>query len=467
MATIDSTSQPIPSDRSQRELMPLPEDPQSWSEPGSVVDKMSRVIFNRTPLWWWVGFLISAALLLLFIFTLGSIAVRGTGLWNIDIPVVWAMDIVNLIFWIGIGHAGTFISAFLLLMGQEWRVAFSRFAEAMTLFALIVASLFPLFHLGRVELFYYIIPYPNTMILHPQWRSPLVWDFFAISTYGLISALFWYIDLLPDLAAMRDKAKSRFVKFFYAIPALGWRGDAMHWFGLHKTAFFLAALATPLVISVHSIVGLDFAISQLPGWHHTIFPPFFVAGAIFSGLAMVIIFAALLRSGFKMHNLITTDHLNKAAILMLITGLLVVYGYIIEIFGAWFAGDTHEWAVTVERAVGVYAPFYWGMLIFNGVFIQALWFKRIRTNPTALVIISIFVLIGMWFERFIIIPVSLAYPFMETMWEPFTFGFWDILTVISPFGLFLTPMFLFIRFLPSIPMAETQAVAIEEEHHAE
>ncbi|NDJ84937.1 MAG: polysulfide reductase NrfD [Chloroflexi bacterium] len=335
----------------------------------------------------------------------------------------------------------------------------------MTIFALAVAGMFPLFHLGRIELFYYIIPYPNTMALYPQWRSPLVWDFFAIATYTIVSIMFFYIDLIPDLATLRDKAKSRFVKFLYAIPAMGWRGDAFHWEGLTKTAFFLAVLATPLVISVHSIVGLDFAISNLPGWHHTIFPPFFVAGAIFSGMAMVLLFAALLRSGFKMQGIITDEHLNKASILLLITGLIVVYGYIIETFGAWFSGDTHEWALVVERSLGTFAPAFWGMIIFNGVVIQLLWFKSIRTNPTALVFISIAVLVGMWLERFVIVPVSLSYPFLEGMWDPFSFTIWDILTIISPFGLFLTPMFLFIRFLPTVSIAETQAVAVEEENY--
>ncbi|NJL94071.1 MAG: polysulfide reductase NrfD [Anaerolineae bacterium] len=358
-----------------------------------------------------------------------------------------------------------FISAFLLLMRQSWRTAFSRFAEAMTLFALAVAGLFPLFHVGRVELIYYTIPYPNTMNLFSQWRSPLIWDAVAISTYGLVSLLFWYIDLIPDLASMRDKARTRVAKFMYAIPALGWRGDAHHWQGLHRTAFFLAAIATPLVISVHSVVGLDFAISQLPGWHHTIFPPFFVAGAIFSGLAMVMLFAALFRSAYKMQTIITDEHMNKAGILMLITGLLVTYGYLIEIFGAWFSGDTYEWAYSVERVLGPLGWSFWGMMIFNAVVVQLLWFRSVRTNPTAMVLISLAILVGMWLERFVIIPVSLSYPFLENMWDPFTFGIWDILTVISPFGLFLTAMFLFIRFVPVIPIAETQATMIEEAHH--
>jgi len=434
----------------------------TWKEPGSAVDKVAGMIFGGTPLWWLIGFSISSLLLLLFVFTFLSVAIRGTGLWGISVPVVWGTAIVNLIFWIGIGHAGTFISAFLLLMRQTWRGAFSRFAEAMTLFALTVAGLFPLLHLGRIELAYYILPYPNTMILHTQWRSPLAWDMVAITTYGLVSLLFWYIDLVPDLATMRDKAEKRWVKLAFGLPAMGWRGDSRHWAALHKTTYILAAIATPLVISVHSIVGLDFAVALVPGWHHTIFPPFFVAGAIFSGLAMVIIFAALMRSGFGIQDLITDWHLDAAAKLMLVTGLIVVYGYFVETFAAWYASKEAEWLLVAERALGPYAPAYWAMIIFNGLVIQLLWFKRIRRNVTALILISLCVLIGMWLERFVIVPMSLSFPYLQSMWQQFNWGFWDIITVISPFGLFLTPMFLFMRFVPVVPISEMQQVAVEE-----
>lgn len=433
--------------------------------PGNVTDSVSSVVFRRTPLWWWIGFGISSILLLIYIFMFLSITLTGTGLWGISVPVVWGMGIVNLIFWIGIGHAGTFISAFLLLMRQRWRGTFSRFAEAMTLFAVATAGLFPLLHLGRIELFYYITPYPNTMILHSQWRSPLVWDFVAITAYGTVSLLFWYIDLIPDLAAMRDKAKSNFSKFAYGIFAMGWRGDSRHWSALHKTTYTLAAIATPLVISVHSIVGLDFAIALVPGWHHTIFPPFFVGGAIFSGLAMVLIFATMLRSGFGMQNLITEAHLDNAAKLMLVTGLIVTYGYLVETFAAWYSGHTEEVRLVIERAVGPYGIAFWGMIFCNAVVIQALWFKRVRRNPTALVIISLFVLVGMWLERFVIVPVSLSHPYIQSMWEPFNWTIWDILTLISPFGLFLTGMFLFIRFVPVLPIAEIAHEAVEHEEH--
>lgn len=440
----------------------VPQQTPSWSRPGSVTDKISTTIFSGTPLWWWIGFLISGGLFLVLVYVLFLISTVGTGLWGINIPVVWGMGIVNLIFWIGIGHAGTFISAFLLLMRQHWRSAFSRFAEGMTLFALATAGLFPLFHVGRPEWIYYVFPYPNTYGLHSQWRSPLVWDAIAISTYGLISAIFWFLDLLPDLAAMRDKAKNPAAKFLYALLAAGWRGDAKHWEGLHKTAYLLAALATPLVISVHSIVGLDFAIGILPGWHHDIFPPFFVGGAIFSGLAMMLIFAVILRRGFGMGDLITMDHMDKAAKLMLVTGLIVTYGYLIEWFGAFYKGDIYEVLLTIERAFGPYAVLYWGMIIANSVVAQLLWFKRFRNNENALVLISLAALVGMWLERFIIVPVSLSYGFLTPTWEIFNMTVIDWLTIFAPFGLFLSAMFVFIRFLPVIPIHETQQIAAEE-----
>lgn len=459
MATIDTVPK-----KSSEPSAPLQGRPAAPDTLGGVTDQIISVILTRTPLWWWIGFGFSATLAGLFFFLLFSLFTRGVGLWNLQVPTIWALDIVSLVFWIGIGHAGTFISAFLLLMRQHWRSAFSRFAEGMTLFALATAAIFPLFHLGRTEYFFYLAPYPNTMWMNPQWRSPLIWDFFAINTYLLISLLFWFIDLLPDIAALRDKARSPFVKFFYGILSMGWRGDAYHWQGLRKASIVLAALATPLVISVHSVIGLDFAIAIAPGWHHTIFPPFFVAGAIFSGLAMVLIFSVLLRSLYKFENLITIDHMDKAAKLMLVTGLIVVYGYIIEAFGAWFVQDAAETALVTNRSVGPFAPAFWGMIIFNTAAVMALWFRRVRTSPLMLVVVSVAILVGMWLERFVIVPVSLSYPYMEGMWNEYTMGPWDVLTLISPFGLFLTLMFLFIRLLPIISIAETKE-HVAEAHH--
>jgi Ni/Fe-hydrogenase subunit HybB-like protein len=431
--------------------------------PGFLVDVISSPIFRNTPVWWWVGFTISASVLGLFIFTIINLLVLGTGIWGINIPVIWGVGIVNFIFWIGIGHAGTFISAVLLLMRQHWRSTFSRFAEAATLIALVCAGLFPLLHLGRPQYAYWLFPYPNILELNPNWRSALAWDAVAVSVYGLVSLMFWYIDLLPDLAAMRDKAENRYVKMFYAILSTGWRGDSAHWERLHNSAYMFAAIATPLVISVHSIVGLDFAIALTPGWHHTIFPPYFVAGAVFSGFAAVIIIAVGLRRAFNWQEVITIDHLENAAKFVLVTGLMVTYGYSIEWFGAWYLNHEMEWILTIQRAFGQpYLLFYWSMIFFNVIAIQALWFKRVRRNIPLLVTICVGVLIGMWLERFVIVTISLSYSYLPSGQEYFQPTIWDWLTTLGPFGLFATLLLLFIRILPSIPMYEAELLASEE-----
>ncbi|NDJ54738.1 MAG: polysulfide reductase NrfD [Chloroflexi bacterium] len=432
---------------------------------GEITETVTNTIFGKAPLWWLIAFGISSALAGAFVLVLGAVALFGTGLWGINVPIVWGMGITNLVFWIGIGHAGTFISAFLLLMRQSWRNAFSRYAEAMTLFALATAGMFPLFHVGRPEWIFYFAPYPNTMILNPQWLSPLVWDAIAISTYGGISAIFWFLDLIPDIAAMRDKAKRPIPRAFYGFLALGWRSDSNHWERLHKTAYILAALATPLVISVHSVVGLDFAIGNLPGWHHSIFPPYFVAGAIFSGLAMTVIVGIVLRSGYEgLKDFITMDHIDKALKLMLITGLLVTYGYMAETFGGWYKADAFELPLIIERAIGPYAPFYLAMLFFNCILIQLLWFKPVRKNIALILVICVGILIGMWLERFVIVSVSLSYTYLAPTWEVFNFTFWDILTIFGPFGFFFAQFLVFIRFLPSLPISETQQHAVEVAH---
>jgi molybdopterin-containing oxidoreductase family membrane subunit len=441
-----------------------PSFPEGEYREGEIIDQVaSRILTSETPLWWWLGFAISGTLALIFLVTLGAIALVGTGLWGINIPVVWGVGIVNLVFWIGIGHAGTFISAFLLLMRQHWRGAFSRFAEAMTLFALLTAGVFPLIHVGRPEFIYYIIPYPNTMGLNSQWRSALVWDFIAITAYGLVSLIFWYIDLIPDLAAMRDRAENPTTKRIYGLFAMGWRNESTQWRRLQKVTYLLAVIATPLVISVHSVVGFDFAIGNLAGWHHTIFPPYFVAGAVFSGFAMVTLGAIGLRAGLGLSNIITKDHLENAAKFMLVTGTLVGYGYGIEIFAAWFNGDPNEVLVVAERMTGPYAPLYWGMVFFNVILIQLFWFKQVRRSIPALIAICLGILVGMWLERFVIISISLTYVYMAPMWELFYPTIFDVLTVLGAFGLFLTPFFLFIRFVPVVPMYEMEELAA---HHA-
>lgn len=432
-------------------------------EIGTITDVITAPIFGSTPLWWWIGFGISSALLAVFIFMIGVLVTTGVGIWDINNPIVWGVGIINLVFWIGIGHAGTFISAFLLLMRQHWRSAFSRIAEAMTLFALATAGLFPILHVGRPWFVYWLFPYPNTLGLNPQWTSPLVWDAVAISTYGLVSFVFWYIDLIPDLAAVRDRAKNTLVKQIYGAASMGWRGESAHWERLHSVSYVLAALAAPLVVSVHSIVGLDFAISNLPGWHHTIFPPYFVAGAVFAGFSMVIIVGVGLRSLYDgMAELITLDHLEKAALFVLLTGSLVGYGYAAEVFTAWYAGHIGEILVNVERTFGPYWPTYVGMVFCNVIIIQLFWFKAVRRSHAMLVIISLFVTVGMWLERFVIITVSLSYGHMVGMWEQFRPTAWDWITIFSPFGLFFTLLFLFIRFFPVLPAFEVQQINDEE-----
>ncbi len=438
----------------------------SWLTPSAVADKITGIVLRLgTPLWWWIGFFASSALLLLLGFVLVNIVTQGVGIWAINTPVVWGVAIVNLVFWIGIGHAGTLISAILLLMRQEWRTSLSRFAEAMTIFALACAGLFPIFHLGRPWLAFWLAPYPDSLMLNPQWRSPLVWDFFAINTYLTVSAIFWFIGMLPDLASMRDKAQNRFVKTIYGALSMGWRGDAEHWERYHKTTFLLAALATPLVISVHSIVATDFAVGLLAGWHHTNFPPYFVAGAVFSGLALVMMITIPLRSALGLQEMITLKHFDNGGKLMLVTGLIVGLGYLGEIFAPWYTGNYEEGLVLASRTVGPYAPYFWLMIGLNVVASQLLWFKGMRTNLPRLFALSAFILVGMWIERFVIVAASLSVSYLPSMRRVFEPGAWDWATVIAPFGLFLVLVFLFIRFLPMIPMFETQELIEEESIH--
>lgn len=434
---------------------------------GSVTEKISSLVLTgRTPLWWLTGLAITFSLVMLLLLSITYLFIRGTGIWGINIPVAWGFAIINLVWWIGIGHAGTLISAVLLLLRQEWRTSINRFAEAMTLFALACAGLFPILHLGRPALFYWLLPYPNTMGLWPQWRSPLVWDVFAISTYVLVSLLFWYIGLIPDLATMRDRARNRFVRMLYGILAMGWRGAASHWQRYQTAYFLLAALATPLVVSVHSVVGMDFAYSVVPGWHSTIFPPYFVAGAVFSGFAMVVNIAIPLRAIFGLQDFITLRHLNNMAKVILATGLIVGYGYMLEVFIPWYSGNEYEWYVTVNRAIGPYAPAFWAMILCNLLVIQALWFRSVRTNVWLLFPIAIIVNIGMWLERFVIIVTSLHRGFLTATWEMYTPTFWDWSTYIGTLGLFFALLFLFIRVLPIISIFEMRELVAEHEGHS-
>jgi Ni/Fe-hydrogenase subunit HybB-like protein len=424
----------------------------------TVTDKISEVVLQKTPKWWFLGFAVSFSLLMVFLISVTWLFAKGVGIWGINWPVGWGFDIINFVWWIGIGHAGTLISAILLLLRQEWRTSINRFAEAMTLFAVACAGMYPILHLGRPWLAYWLMPYPNTMNLWPQFRSPLIWDVFAVSTYATVSALFWYVGLIPDLATLRDRTKNRVWKVIYGFGAMGWRGSAAHWHNYETAYLLLAGLATPLVISVHTVVSFDFAIGIIPGWHATIFPPYFVAGAIYAGFAMVLTLAIPLRWAFNLEDFITARHLQNMGKVMLATGLIVVYGYVMEIFFGWYSGNLYERFMLLNRAEGPYR-FHWFALLFcNAVVPQFLWIRRIRTSPLWLFVISMFVSVGMWLERFIIIVTSLHRDFLPGSWGMYHGTIWDWGTFIGTMGLFLTLLFLFIRFLPLISIFEMRTI---------
>jgi Ni/Fe-hydrogenase subunit HybB-like protein len=428
----------------------------------SVTDKISAIVLTRkTPLGWWLGFLLAFALVNVLLVSITYLLVKGVGIWGIDIPVGWGFAIVNFVWWIGIGHAGTLISAILLLLKQTWRTSINRFAEAMTLFAVSCAGLFPIIHMGRPWLAYWMFPYPSTMGVWPQFRSPLVWDVFAVSTYATVSLLFWFVGLIPDLATLRDRSPSRAGRVIYGMLAMGWRGSARHWHRYEIAYLLLAGLATPLVVSVHTVVSFDFAIAIVPGWHTTIFPPYFVAGAIYSGFAMVLTLAIPIRAIYGLEDFITMRHLENMAKVMLVTGLIVAYGYLVEAFIAWYSGDVFERFVPFNRMAGPYALFYWGLILCNIVIPQALWLKRVRSSPPVLFVIAIIVNIGMWLERFIIVVTSLHRDFLPSSWGMYSPTFWDWATFVGSIGLFLALLFLFLRFLPMISIAEMRAILPE------
>jgi len=394
-------------------------------------------------------------------FACGFLLLNRVGIWGIMIPVAWGFAIVNFVWWIGIGHAGTLISAILLLLKQTWRTSINRFAEAMTLFAVACAGIFPLFHTGRPWLAYWLFPYPNTMSIWPQFRSPLIWDVFAVSTYGTVSLLFWFVGLIPDLATLRDRSQSRVGRVIYGMLAMGWRGSAHHWHRYETAYLLLAGLATPLVVSVHTVVSLDFAVSILPGWHTTIFPPYFVAGAIYSGFAMVLTLAIPIRAVYKLEDFITMRHLENMAKVMLVTGLIVAYGYMTEAFIAWYSADKYEGFVPLNRLTGPYAYAYWLLIFCNVAAPQALWLKSVRTNVPLLFIISLVVNVGMWLERFVIIVTSLHRDFLPSSWGMYQPTFWDWSTLLGTIGLFLSLLFLFLRFLPMISIFEMRTILPE------
>ena len=404
------------------------------------------------PLLAWV--VVASLLTSLLFVAIGVLFVKGTGIWGINQPVSWGFDIINFVWWIGIGHAGTLISAILYLFRQEWRTSIHRFAETMTLAAALCAALFPLLHVGRPWLAYWLLPIPNTMQMFPQFQSPLIWDVFAVGTYLTVSFLFWYLGLLPDLASLRDRAGRVWVRKVYGVAALGWRGSARHW-QRHKIAYLLmATLSTPLVVSVHTIVSLDFAVSLIPGWHTTIFPPYFVAGAIFSGFSMLLMLLIPVRALFGLHDLIGERHLNNMAKLMLVSGLIVAYGYAMEAYFAWYSGSPHEAAMMSHRVGGDQAWAYAVLLFCNTLVPQLLWSRAVRTGPVPLFLVSVTVSIGMWFERFIIVVGSLQKDFLPSSWVAYSPTFWDFALFLGTAGLFLLLMILFIRCLPMVSAYE-------------
>lgn len=432
----------------------------------SITEKIADMVLTRvTPKSWFGGLVVGLGLLMLFSYAVWNLFVWGVGIWGVNQPAGWGYDITNLVWWIGIGHAGTLISAILFLFRQEWRTAINRFAEAMTLFAVSCALLFPVLHVGRPWLAYWLFPYPNTMGMWPQFRSPLVWDAFAISTYALVSLMFWFIGLIPDLAAMRDRAENRLARYFYGLLALGWRGAADHWQRYDAAYLLLAALATPLVVSVHSVVSFDFAVGLLPGWHSTVFPPYFVGGAIFSGFAMVLTLLIPLRKIYKLEDFITPYHLDNMAKVMLATGLFVVYGYLTEGFTAWYSGNPAERFWLFNRSFGPYWWAFWMLMFCNVATPQLLWFNRVRANPLLLFCIAIVVNIGMWLERYVIIVVSLHRDFLPSSWGMYGGTFWDRATFIGTLGLFLTLIVIFIRVLPMISIFEMRHLLAETQKH--
>ncbi len=432
---------------------------------GTITDTVSQIAERKAPLAWYIAFVVSLGVTGVLLSMIAWLVWKGTGIWGINSPVGWGWAIVNFVFWIGIGHAGTLISAILFLFRQKWRTPINRFAEAMTIFAVMCAGIFPLIHVGRPWLAYWMFPLPNSMSIWPNFRSPLIWDVFAVSTYATVSLLFWYVGMIPDLATLRDRAKNKLAKFLYALFSLGWRGSNRHWTHYESAYLVLAGLSTPLVLSVHSVVSFDFAISIVPGWHTTIFPPYFVAGAIYSGFAMVMTLMIPARHFFGLKELVTMRHLENMAKIMLATGMMVGYAYSVEFFIAWYSGNPAEGFTFMNRAFGPYAWAYWTMVSCNVIFVQLFWFKRLRRSIPVLFMVSIFVNIGMWFERFVIVVSSLANDYLPSSWGYYRPTIFDILTFAGTFGLFFTFFLLFIRFLPIIAMAEVKAVLPQAHSH--
>jgi Ni/Fe-hydrogenase subunit HybB-like protein len=421
-----------------------------------VTESVSRVTEDKAPLGWWAIFLTALFFLGVLGMSIGFLVWEGIGSWGNNSPVGWAWDITNFVWWIGIGYAGTLISAILFLFRQKWRTSINRFAEAMTIFAVICALMFPAIHVGRPWFLHYVFPIPNQMGMWPNFKSPLLWDVFAVNTYFAVSLLFWFVGLIPDFATLRDRAVSRVRKTVYGALALGWRGSNRYWRNYERAYLILAALSTPLVLSVHSIVSFDFATSVMPGWHTTIFPPYFVAGAVFSGFAMVMTLAIIARQVYGLQHIITMKHLELMNKIMLVTGTLVGYAYSMEFFIAWYSGNEYERYAFLNRMTGPYWWAYWTMITCNVISPQLYWSKRLRTSIPVMFAVSIVINIGMWFERFVIIVTSLHRDYLPSSWGYFSPTIIDIGIYVGSFGLFFTLFMLFLRWIPMIAMSEVK-----------
>jgi Ni/Fe-hydrogenase subunit HybB-like protein len=422
---------------------------------------------QKQPVQWWFFFAVGFVMLTVLLYAICYLFYMGVGIWGLNVPVAWGFAIINFVWWIGIGHAGTLISAILLLLHQKWRTSINRFSETMTIFAVMCAGMFPLIHMGRPWFFYWLMPFPNVAGVWPQFRSPLVWDVFAVTTYFTVSLVFWYIGMMPDLAYLRDKATNKLQRLIYGALALGWRGSAIHWRRHEKVYLILAGLGTPLVFSVHTVVSFDFSVAIVPLWHATIFPPFFVAGAIFSGFAMVIVLAIPMRRYYPaVAVFITRKHLDYSAQVMFGTGMLVCFGYACEVWMAWYGHSEYEWGTTLQRMFGPYGWSYWTLITCNFVIPQLLWSRKVRHNDVCLMLISLVVLVGMWFERYVIV-ITLTREYIPAMWGRYNPTIWDWATMIGSLGLFLTLFMLFLRFLPMISMTEMRELLPKAEGGAD
>lgn len=444
----------------------------------TITDRIGSVVLNQdnfSPTHskgknWFLFITLGFLLVSLLMFSIGWLLYQGIGIWGNNQPSAWGFDIINFVWWIGIGHAGTLISAILLLMRQKWRMSINRFAEAMTIFAVMCAGLFPLLHTGRPWAAYWLFPYPNWLAMWPNFRSPLVWDVFAVSTYFTVSLLFWGIGLIPDFATLRDRAKNKTARLIYGIASLGWRGSTKHWHRYEQAYLVLGGLSTPLVLSVHSIVSFDFAVSILPGWHVTLFPPYFVAGAVFAGFAMVLAFLIPMRAMYNLKDFVTMKHIDWMCKIMLATGMIVFYGYLAEIFYSFYSGNPYEAFMMKNRMFGPYGWAYWLLILCNGIVPLTLWKQKYRQHLPWVWIVTLFVSVGMWFERFVIIPMSLHRDFLPSSWGMYVPTIWDFGMFLGTIGLFFFLMFLFIRFLPMISIFEMRELlhrTKEGEHKAE